>query len=155
MCLAQGPQRNDADEARTRGPSVSSQALYHWAAALPDSLVPVNSFKVIWGRVFLGWTSTKQWIKCLPRVDNAVPPVRLEPATPRSRVRNSTTEPRRYYWRFRLPPIRCGFAICLMMLRWIFYSELLVLERRVYYTNDDIAFLSYILCINVCQALVW
>ena len=27
-------QRNDAGEARTRGPSVSSQALYHWATAL-------------------------------------------------------------------------------------------------------------------------
>ena len=25
MCLAQGPQRSDASEARTRGPSVSSQ----------------------------------------------------------------------------------------------------------------------------------
>ena len=35
MCLAQGPQRNDASEARTRCPSVSSQALYHWATALP------------------------------------------------------------------------------------------------------------------------
>ena len=35
MCLAQGPQRSDASEARTRGPSVSSQALYHWATALP------------------------------------------------------------------------------------------------------------------------
>ena len=30
MCLAQGPQRSDAGEAWTRGPSVSSQALYHW-----------------------------------------------------------------------------------------------------------------------------
>ena len=29
MCLAQGPQRSDAGEARTRGPSASSQALYH------------------------------------------------------------------------------------------------------------------------------
>ena len=29
MCLAQGPQRSDAGEARIRGPSVSSQALYH------------------------------------------------------------------------------------------------------------------------------
>ena len=29
MCLAQGPQRSDAREARTRDPSVSSQALYH------------------------------------------------------------------------------------------------------------------------------
>ena len=35
MCLAQGPQRSDAGEARTRGPSVSSQAVYHWATALP------------------------------------------------------------------------------------------------------------------------
>ena len=36
MCLAQGPQCSDAYEARTRGPSVSSQALYHWATALPS-----------------------------------------------------------------------------------------------------------------------
>ena len=34
MCLAQGPKRSDAGEARTRGPSVSSLALYHWATAL-------------------------------------------------------------------------------------------------------------------------
>ena len=34
MCLAQGPQRSDASEARTCGLSVSSQALYHWATAL-------------------------------------------------------------------------------------------------------------------------
>ena len=37
MCLAQGPQRSDAGEARTRGPSVSSQALYHLATALPKN----------------------------------------------------------------------------------------------------------------------
>ena len=36
MCLAQGPQRSDAGEARTRYPSVSSQALYHWATAIPQ-----------------------------------------------------------------------------------------------------------------------
>ena len=38
MCIAQGPQRSDAGEARARGPSVSSQALYmyHWATTLPD-----------------------------------------------------------------------------------------------------------------------
>ena len=36
MCFAQGPQRSDAGEARTRGPSVSSQALYHLATALPQ-----------------------------------------------------------------------------------------------------------------------
>ena len=35
MCLAQGPQRSDAGEARTNGPSVLSQALFHWATALP------------------------------------------------------------------------------------------------------------------------
>ena len=35
MCLAHGPQCSDACEARTRGPSVSSQALCHWATALP------------------------------------------------------------------------------------------------------------------------
>ena len=37
MCLAQGQQRSDAceGEAKTRGPSVSSQALYHRATALP------------------------------------------------------------------------------------------------------------------------
>ena len=35
MCLAQGPQRSDAGEARTHGPSILSQALYHWATALP------------------------------------------------------------------------------------------------------------------------
>ena len=36
MCLIQGPQRSDAGEARTCGSSVSSQALYHWATALPS-----------------------------------------------------------------------------------------------------------------------
>ena len=35
MCLAQGTQRSDAGEAQTRGPWVSSQALYQWATALP------------------------------------------------------------------------------------------------------------------------
>ena len=35
MCLAQGPQRSDTVEARTRGLSVSSQALYHWVTELP------------------------------------------------------------------------------------------------------------------------
>ena len=39
MCLAQGPQRSDASEARTRGLSVSSQALFHWATVLPPQLL--------------------------------------------------------------------------------------------------------------------
>ena len=43
MCLSQAPQRSEASEARTRGASVSSQALYHWATALST-----NSSKVMW-----------------------------------------------------------------------------------------------------------
>ena len=35
MCFAQGPQRSGTGEAWTRGLSVSSQALYHWATTLP------------------------------------------------------------------------------------------------------------------------
>ena len=50
MYLAHGPQRSDACEARTRGPSVSSQALYHWATALlvvsvkfyPDYIIDIS-----------------------------------------------------------------------------------------------------------------
>ena len=42
MCLAQGPQRSDAGECRTHGPSVSSQALYHWATALPNSVAGIT-----------------------------------------------------------------------------------------------------------------
>ena len=38
MCLAQGPQRSDAGEALTGGPSVLSHALYHWATALPKAV---------------------------------------------------------------------------------------------------------------------
>ena len=38
MCLALGPQRSDAGEAQAPGLSVSSQALYHWAYALPNDL---------------------------------------------------------------------------------------------------------------------
>ena len=37
MSLAQGPQRSDAGEVRTRGPSVSNQSLNQWATALPTN----------------------------------------------------------------------------------------------------------------------
>ena len=53
--------------------------------------VPVNNFLIMSQRVFLSWTVTKQGIKCLAQGHNAVPPVKLEPATPRSRVKYSTT----------------------------------------------------------------
>ena len=46
--------------------------------------VPVNIFSAMSERVLLGWTSTKQRIKCLAQGHNTVPPVRLEPATPLS-----------------------------------------------------------------------
>ena len=48
MCLAQGPQRSDAGEAQTRSPSVSSQALYHWATALPT-----GGFIFVWQKQLL------------------------------------------------------------------------------------------------------
>ena len=57
--------------------------------------VPVNNFSVMSGWVFLGWTSTKQGLMCLAQGHKAVPSVRLEPATPRSWVKHSTTEPLR------------------------------------------------------------
>ena len=43
MCLAQEPQHSNAGEARTHGPSVSGQALYHWATALPQTQIPIDS----------------------------------------------------------------------------------------------------------------
>ena len=48
MCLAQGPQCSVAGEARTRGPSVSSQALYFWATALPSDEENRNNQIDIW-----------------------------------------------------------------------------------------------------------
>ena len=50
MCLAQGTQRSDAGEARTRGPSASSQALYHWLTALPNETCDAYNAKItfIW-----------------------------------------------------------------------------------------------------------
>ena len=48
MCLAQGPQRSDAGEAQTRGLSVSSQALYHRATALPN-MSYMGLKTVLWG----------------------------------------------------------------------------------------------------------
>ena len=46
MCLAQGPQCSDAGEAQTRGPSALSQALYHYATALPAYFFLSNSFNI-------------------------------------------------------------------------------------------------------------
>ena len=56
---------------------------------------PNNNFSVMSGRVVLGLTSTKQRIKYLAQGHKAVSPVSLEPTTPRSQVKHSTTEPPR------------------------------------------------------------
>ena len=63
MCLAQGPQRSDAGEARPRGPSVSSQALYHWATALPAGLymsVILNIHFLIYQSKHILWPGTQK-----------------------------------------------------------------------------------------------
>ena len=57
--------------------------------------VPVNNFSVMSDSVFLGLASTKQGLMCLDEGHKAVTPVRLEPATPRSRVKHSNNEPMR------------------------------------------------------------
>ena len=54
--------------------------------------VTVNTFSVMSGWVFLGWTSTRQKIKCPSQRHNAEPPVRLKPATHWYRVKQSTNE---------------------------------------------------------------
>ena len=56
--------------------------------------------------IFLGWTSTKHVLMCLAQRHNALTPVRLESATPWSRVKHSSTEPLRsqvsvYYLYYR------------------------------------------------------
>ena len=55
--------------------------------------IPVNNLSVMSGRVFLGLTSTKLGLMCLAQGHNTVTLVKLKPATPRSRVKYSTTEP--------------------------------------------------------------
>ena len=44
-----------------------------------DSLRPIDNLSVIKECVFLGWTSTKLGLMCLPQEHNSVTPVRLEP----------------------------------------------------------------------------
>ena len=57
--------------------------------------IPVKRISVMSGRVFLGWTSTKQGLICLAQEHNAVTLMRREPATSQSRVKHSTNEPLR------------------------------------------------------------
>ena len=45
--------RSDAGEARTRGPSVASQALYHWATALPQLIYLERNFRLYFTHFYL------------------------------------------------------------------------------------------------------
>ena len=69
MCLAQGPQRSDAGEARTRYPSVSSQALYHWATALPLFLMDLN---FVTDKCLTKWMISQPMSGSLVSIQNAV-----------------------------------------------------------------------------------
>ena len=42
MCLAQGPQPNDAGEAQARSLVVSSQAFFHWATVHPNCIFKIG-----------------------------------------------------------------------------------------------------------------
>ena len=89
MCLAQGQQRNDAGEVQTRSPSVSSQALYHWATALPRKaikfcliqhfeadfqkkvslkILPENFHPCVWS-LFIHYLDEKVWILLMKPAD--------------------------------------------------------------------------------------
>ena len=61
-----------------------------------NSLRPINNISVKQGRVFQGWTNTRQDKFVLFKDHNTVTPLRLEPVAPRSWVKHSTTEPLRY-----------------------------------------------------------
>ena len=55
--------------------------------------VQVNNFQLCWDRSSWVEPVTKQGLMCLAQGHNSVTSVRLEPATPWSQVKHSTTEP--------------------------------------------------------------
>ena len=73
-----------------------SLGLNHQSSASNLSFVCLSGFfmsQSTKGRVFLGWSSTKQRLMCLSQVHNAVTMVRFESANHWSQVKHSTTEP--------------------------------------------------------------
>ena len=84
-----------------------------------NSLRPINNLSVMEGRVFLGWTSSKLGLMCLTQGHNAVTPVRLEPAAPRSRVKH-------IQWATALPYIICTCTW------YLFCSEFLLFLRLAF-----------------------
>ena len=80
--------------------------------------VPVNKISVMSGRVFLVWTSIKQGLMCHAQGHNAVAQVRLEPATPQSQDKHSTTV---------LPLLRlckCAGSPELLLLAYVFSTKI-------------------------------
>ena len=87
MCLAQGPQRSDDRKARTRGPSVTSQTLYHWATGLPHILVvSITLMTLFWNRAIRVGLATSIWYDTLMKncfkdwsqsISHATPWIRL------------------------------------------------------------------------------
>ena len=66
MCLAQGPQHSDAGEAQTRGLLVSSQALYHWATALPKPFCSLMACPMYIDTTSLGLANVQfKRLKCM------------------------------------------------------------------------------------------
>ena len=55
--------------------------------------IPVNNLSVMWVPSSCLNLGTKQELMCLAQGHNALTPMRLEPTTPQSRVKHSTTEP--------------------------------------------------------------
>ena len=53
--------------------------------------VTANNYTVMSGQVFLGGIRTTQGLMCLPKGHNPVTLVRFKRATPRSRIKHSTT----------------------------------------------------------------
>ena len=80
--------------------------------------VPVNSFSVMLGWIFLGWTNTKQGLMCLAKGHNTGLPMRLETCNPlieSSALPLSHCSPKRFRYSyarssFRYPrwPIQLG-----------------------------------------------
>ena len=71
MCLAQGPQRSDACEIQTRGPSVSSQALYQWAAVLPY-YSRVKSFLELLSAFYISYSRVESFLELLVSIHLSV-----------------------------------------------------------------------------------
>ena len=105
----------------------STNKRYFWWWWWLFDYVPVNYLSVMSGRVFLGWTSTKQGLMCLAQGHNPVMLVRLEPGALHSPVKHSTTEPPRSQEIFLDYFLGKGKPLC-----WNSYTFILVENEKHY-----------------------